>query len=486
MITQATAPTQAQINAALLWYWDGGSNSGSVQYVGIYPSDLNTASLPAAITSAPKSVISQVTGTPFTIPSGFVGVHAFSQSLPALAAAGSKSVHTHDLFVNGFNMQFPAINPSGVNSSGVLSFTVGTSTVNWASHGLTASLLGVFFSNSGGALPTGVVAFHPYYITNVTTNSFQLIDAITGLAIVMSGSATGTSYVFSFLRVVSDPGILTGTTPGSFVTLVKTATAKGMDVVFDCTNIPAYCSVDSTQANIPTSSFYVTSFIGFLNTLSILCSANPPQYWDIWNEVNTSGSFNGTTTGTNNALYQYAVMIKSALNTAGASGQKTCSPSWNTISGATPMATWLTASSASAQCDVLSFHTYGDYVGFDTTSVDAYVSALSGFSKPLWITEVGDSAVSQIALWRGHLYAAAKGIARIYWYNYDLGTGEPPSNTGNLQITAYPGLAAQYQAMITKIVGASCTYVNRTCPGSTGGAVGANINNVNYIDGVPQ
>lgn len=60
-----------------------------------------------------------------------------------------------------------------------------------AGHGLANGTV-VLVSNSGGALPTGLSAYTPYYVINRTTNDFQLSTTPGGSAVDITTDGTGT------------------------------------------------------------------------------------------------------------------------------------------------------------------------------------------------------------------------------------------------------------------------------------------------------
>ena len=462
MITQSTPFTPTQLASLIEAYYDGAALSGSSQWVGIGLSDLNTASLPAAISSSPRQTIKQVSGS-FTIPTKFFGVHATAESLPALGSAGAGGVRTRDQGVTWYSAC-----PTGTISAAT--FTIGTSTVNWAGHGLTAAASGIAFYSLGGTLPTGVSPYVYYYLTNVTTNNFQLSLTPNGVPINMSGTSNGTIYTFAFSRSVLDP------LGGKLNVLVAAAIAAGMDVLYDCSEIPTWISKDGTRFNIPLNNNYVNIWIAVLYNMF----GTNISYFEVWNEPNTPGYFNGTTTPGGNDLWSYAAWIKAACG-ANNAALKVVSPSWST-GGAAAMGTWLGSNGGAAQVDIVGFHCYRGavYLGFSSTEVDAFVASATANApgKPIWMTECGESTASNALIWRSHLYAAAKGVARYYYYDYDTGTGSQNGGFQNMQITNYSGLAESYRAMISACANKTCAYVNRT--GITGGYVGASINGVAY------
>lgn len=85
------------------------------------------------------------------------------------------------------------------NSSFVLTLNTGTAFTaanatnlfTSAGHGLSNGDV-VLVSNSGGALPTGLSTYTPYYIINRTTNDFQLATSAGGSAVDITTDGTGT------------------------------------------------------------------------------------------------------------------------------------------------------------------------------------------------------------------------------------------------------------------------------------------------------
>lgn len=62
--------------------------------------------------------------------------------------------------------------------------------VTWTAHGL-ADRTQIYFTSSGN-LPSGIVSGTQYYVTNLTTNTFQLSPTLGGAALTTSGSQSGT------------------------------------------------------------------------------------------------------------------------------------------------------------------------------------------------------------------------------------------------------------------------------------------------------
>lgn len=79
-------------------------------------------------------------------------------------------------------------------SVGTFTADAGTDTMTRTSHGLTNSTV-VFVTNSGGALPAGLVDYTEYYIVNAAANTFQLAFSSGGAAINFTSNGTGTHTV---------------------------------------------------------------------------------------------------------------------------------------------------------------------------------------------------------------------------------------------------------------------------------------------------
>lgn len=454
MITQAGPFSHSTHRGLLSSYYNGTS------YFGIEAADLNTYPLPAAVTSDPAAPVANVSG-PFTFPAAFFGVHTKNlASIAALGAAGAKMLRLRDV-----NATWAELMPRG----GTVTFTAGTTnTVNWTAHGLTAAAHGVIFSNAGGSLPSGLVARQYYYVVNVTANTFQLALTPGGAPIALTTTGSGTTTASGCVRSLIDP--VAGT--GSLDVLVAAAFSAGMEVLFDCTGVPTWMSTDGTTKNRPTAQSYVLSFLQFLKKYY----DDKIAYFEVWNEPNTTGYFNGTMSGASNDLLLYATYWKDSITFA-TYPWKVVSPSWNILSGASGLSTWL-QDGGNAKIDIVGCHTYRGtrYLAYDDAALDAYVTVANTHAagKEIWLTEVGESRPSVEKLWRSHLYAAAKGVTRMCWYDYDLATG---SNYGyDMRLTGYPGLADAYRAMITQCAGASVAYLNKAKSGKIGASIGgANV-----------
>jgi hypothetical protein len=170
--------------------------------------------------------------------------------------------------------------------------------------------------------------------------------------------------------------------------LVNTASALGMDVVYDCSTVPASLSQDGTIYNRPSAQAYVNAWFTFLyNTYGTKI-----QYFEVWNELNTPGYFNGTTTGSGNDLWVYAKWINGIVKALN-SNAKIISPSYTIVAGATALGTWLSSSGGggNSKIDIVGFHAYrgaSGYRAFDPNAINAIVTqaAANAPGKPIWIT----------------------------------------------------------------------------------------------------
>ena len=80
----------------------------------------------------------------------------------------------------------------GKNTGTTCTFTASTDVVAAAGHGLLNGDV-TMFSNSGGALPTGLSAATKYFVVNKNTNDFQIALTRGGAAVNFTSDGTGTS-----------------------------------------------------------------------------------------------------------------------------------------------------------------------------------------------------------------------------------------------------------------------------------------------------
>lgn len=87
--------------------------------------------------------------------------------------------------------------PSAATTATVTITIAAPGVITWTAHGFT-SACPVVFTNSGGALPTGITSGTTYWVvpSSITTNTFQiatsLANALAGTSITTSGSQSGT------------------------------------------------------------------------------------------------------------------------------------------------------------------------------------------------------------------------------------------------------------------------------------------------------
>jgi len=92
--------------------------------------------------------------------------------------------------------EFPNM-PSGTVEVGTVVGEADDDTLTLAAHGLTNGTR-VRFTNSGGALPTGLAVDTDYYVHTATTNTFKVSTTVGGGALNLSGDGSGTTKVFKF------------------------------------------------------------------------------------------------------------------------------------------------------------------------------------------------------------------------------------------------------------------------------------------------
>jgi len=166
--------------------------------------------------------------------------------------------------------------------------------VTWTTHGMSTSQ-SITFTNSGGALPTGVVANTQYFVTVVDANTFKLSTTRANVAAgtfvnssgTQSGTHTGHQPQARQTALVKQDGVLvkSGTTTrrylGSFLTSSTTTTEDSLAkrYVFnyynrlrrplrrqDTTDTWTYTTATYQQANASASN-QVEVFVGFAESL---------------------------------------------------------------------------------------------------------------------------------------------------------------------------------------------------------------------------
>lgn len=460
MISKSTPFAKSQLDVLLSAYYSGLTST----YYGIEESDLDAAVMTTAIRNDPKQAVRQISAG-FTCPTKFFGVHTRDPaSIAALGAAGAKTLRLRD---TGCNWGETVANQAAVT------FTAGsTNTVNWASHGGNATDH-VFAVYTSSAFPTGITNNKLYFIVGAAAGTFQLSLTEGGAPINLGTTGSGCTGML-IRKSVMHPGGVTG----RLDQITNAAAAAGMDVVYDCSRPPIALtsgSVDSHgRTNTPvTSQTYVSKWMQLLYALY-------PEinYFEAWNEPNDPSQFAGTISGAANDLYNYTNWWYQAANAYTGGAAKVISPSFNVITGAAAMTAWLASpSSGNNVVHVIGFHNYrGGMVqlGYSNDALDAYLAsaAANAPGKEVWITEVGESYPTADILWRAHMYAAASGVARMFWYTYDMSPG-----LGDMRLSSYAGLADAYRAMILACAGQPIAYMNCCYDRRIGVGVGGN----NYV-----
>lgn len=86
----------------------------------------------------------------------------------------------------------------------VVTMNLTTDEITWAAHGLDADVSVVSFSNSGGALPTGITAGTKYWVRDLTTNTFKISATRGGAAIDLSGAQSGVHTAVAGIEYTGD------------------------------------------------------------------------------------------------------------------------------------------------------------------------------------------------------------------------------------------------------------------------------------------
>lgn len=453
MKTQSSRFTQTQLAGLISAYFNG------TNYIGIEDSDLLSASLPAGVTGDPFGAIRKINAG-FTCPSKFFGAHTRNlDSIAALGAAGCKTFRLRDTGCSWWET---------VAKQADVTFTAGsTNTVNWTASGADPDRH-CFAAYTASSFPSGLTQLQLYYIVNATANTFQL-SLTPGGAPINLGTAGSTNTGMLINRSVMSPA-----GDGRLDQLVNAANAAGMDIIYGWERPPLSITNGSTDSNgrpntIPTASTYVNKWMQLL----VARYGAKITHYEVWNEPNDPTQFAGTISGTTNDLKTFASWLKNARDAYAASVQ-IIGPSWNIVTGAAAMNTWLASpSSGAALIDIVGCHNYRGgtvQLGYDNAAVDAYLAgaAANAPGKEVWITEVGESYPTAEILWRAHAYAMAKGIARMLWYSYDLAAG-----LGDMRLSSYDGLPAAYRDMVSRCAGQTISYVNQCYDRRVGIGVGS-------------
>lgn len=77
-------------------------------------------------------------------------------------------------------------------ATGTVTMTTATVDLTWTSHLLKVGQ-SISFTNSGGLLPTNIVAGQDYYVTAIASNTFEIAATPGGTAIIPATTSTGTT-----------------------------------------------------------------------------------------------------------------------------------------------------------------------------------------------------------------------------------------------------------------------------------------------------
>lgn len=91
-------------------------------------------------------------------------------------------------------------NTYGLNTGETVTFTNATNTANDSAHGLSENDV-IEFTNSGGALPTGLSADTKYYMIEVAANTFKMSTTYGGSEVAISDDGSGTNTYHNEMKV---------------------------------------------------------------------------------------------------------------------------------------------------------------------------------------------------------------------------------------------------------------------------------------------
>lgn len=453
-IAQSTPFKPAALANLISAYYNGTS------HIGIQDADLMLETLTAGVRNDPVQSIRQVKKG-FVCPTKFFGAHTRNaSSISTLAAAGCKTFRLRDTGCSWWE---------AVTKQATVTFTAGTTnTVTWGGSNADPALH-CFAGYTAGGYPSGLTQLQTYYIVNATADSFQLSLTPGGAPISLGTVGSSNTGMLVNLSVMAPDN------SGRLDQLVTAANAAGMDIIYGMERPPLALTNGSTDAhgrpNTPVlSNVYVNKWIQLL----YLRYGAKVNYFEAWNEPNDPSQFAGTISGASNDLYTYTNWVYQAVNAYTGGNGRVIGPSWNVLGGAAAMSTWLASpSNGNNVIHIVGIHHYRGGVvqlGYDNIALDAYVTAaaVGAPGKEVWVTEVGESYPTKEILWRSHAYAMAKGVARMMWYSYDLAAG-----LGDMRLSSYPGLTADYLAMVSQCAGQTIRYVNQCADRRVGIGIGA-------------
>lgn len=117
-------------------------------------------------------------------------IHLSGSSVPTgyLACDGSLvSISTYNALASYWYTSFGTCCPYGLGSSTSVTVDSGTDTITWTSHGLSDGDT-VYFTAT--TIPAGLTAKYPYYVRDVTANTFKVAATVGGAAIDITSNGT--------------------------------------------------------------------------------------------------------------------------------------------------------------------------------------------------------------------------------------------------------------------------------------------------------
>ena len=248
-----------------------------------------------------------------------------------------------------------------------------------------------------------------------------------------------------------------------FDAAVAKAASNGADILYTLAKTPAWASSNSgiACAGWPDGACAPPASISTWTTFvkaALQRAAGRIRYWECWNEPNNAWEWAGS-------VSQMVAMCQAAYDTI-----KAFDPTLTVIAPGTSDPNWLArylAAGGGRYADVMSFHGYPTW-GSDPVEAEQIVQTVPAFkaaaaaygqeSKPFWDTEsswTNNSALSDTNLQAAYvakyyLLRNALGVARSYWYGYDLNTSDwsnfwlnPGVAPGGIGTLTRAGIAAQ-------------------------------------------
>lgn len=256
----------------------GGGTPGSGAFTtlsatGVITSTLATGTAPftvASTTNVANLNASSLGGATFASPGAIGGTVASAGSFTTLNAtglitpsttSGVKGTAAADTAIAGSVGETPALNCPAA-STATITVTIATpAVVTWSSHPFSGAEISsgnwtcaINFTNSGGALPTGIVAGTNYFIVGSTLSgdTFQISDTV--------------AHALAGTNIVATSGSQSGTQTGWMGGFM----ANGSNIVVGAMNLSAGdydCTGDATMA--PVTSLTTTGWGAVINTSNV-------------------------------------------------------------------------------------------------------------------------------------------------------------------------------------------------------------------------